>query len=585
MQSDNTVVIKIRLGGCFVPKSIGKNRHIICWNGGVVFSKKKASISKMSVHFIREAVVHGFMFYNMKVPRNFHVFYKQKGRTFTTGKREIVNVEEVKGLLETVNKEGVLEVFVPSKQIVNPLNDHTSLSTLEPTPRLNEGVSTLEITPKFKTVARKDSAKGKGNLQAEGPGEGIAEVKGKSRAIKKLFDDEENGCGSSSSSEFSDLGIEWEAGEEEGYEDGEEWFRQTTGEILSDINGSFGEDEESDEDGRVVKDPRVQINDNIDCNEVRIQEEIEGDSDELRSLAGDSDEDLDNSPWFNGETDFTKPIKLVEKLKFNNVYVLRKALRVHAIEHRYEFYFLHNDGTRITTRCKKRCGCLYNKKRSRLPKCSCEEGVKCFFKIHATKLVKQETWQIKSLILKHLCMRSMVNNNVTSEYIAERYLEEFRSGAFFRVKQLQERVSNELGIKVGYTKAWIARCIAKLIIYGSASEQYARVWDYGKAVMQNSKGSDVHIVVNGIEQPEPPLFLRMFIGLAPLKDGFVRGCRPIIGVDGCHLKGAYPGQILVAVSKDGNNNIFPLAWATVEIENTETWEWFLECVKSMLRSD
>ncbi|XP_021724922.1 uncharacterized protein LOC110692234 [Chenopodium quinoa] len=62
----------------------------------------------------------------------------------------------------------------------------------------------------------------------------------------------------------------------------------------------------------------------------------------------------------------------------------------------------------------------------------------------------------------------------------------------------------------------------------------------------------------------------MFICLRLLRDGFAKGCRPMIGVDGCHLKVAYPGQILVAVAKDGNNNLFPLAWATVEAENKET---------------
>ncbi|XP_021756141.1 uncharacterized protein LOC110721311 [Chenopodium quinoa] len=75
----------------------------------------------------------------------------------------------------------------------------------------------------------------------------------------------------------------------------------------------------------------------------------------------------------------------------------------------------------------------------------------------------------------------------------------------------------------------------------------------------------------------------MFVYLAPLRDGFVSGCRPIIGVDGCHLKGAYPGQILVAVAKDGNNHIFPLAWATVEIENKDTWSWFLEALEVKMK--
>ncbi|XP_021759226.1 uncharacterized protein LOC110724144 [Chenopodium quinoa] len=76
--------------------------------------------------------------------------------------------------------------------------------------------------------------------------------------------------------------------------------------------------------------------------------------------------------------------------------------------------------------------------------------------------------------------------------------------------------------------------------------------------------------------------MRMFVCLAALRDGFISGCRPVIGVDGCHLKGAYPGQILVAVGKDGNNAIFPIAWATAEIENKDSWCWFLESLLKAL---
>lgn len=53
------------------------------------------------------------------------------------------------------------------------------------------------------------------------------------------------------------------------------------------------------------------------------------------------------------------------------------------------------------------------------------------------------------------------------------------------------------------------------------------------------------------------------------------GCRPIIGIDGCHVKGAYKGQVFSAIGKDGNENIFPIAYAVVELKTKETWCWFL----------
>jgi len=67
--------------------------------------------------------------------------------------------------------------------------------------------------------------------------------------------------------------------------------------------------------------------------------------------------------------------------------------------------------------------------------------------------------------------------------------------------------------------------------------------------------------VEGVQQ-----FKRLYCCLGPLKDGFKKGCRPFIGVDGCFLKGPFPGQLLSAVGIDANNGMYPFAYAVVEKE-------------------
>ncbi|KAK4404992.1 hypothetical protein Sango_0867800 [Sesamum angolense] len=37
----------------------------------------------------------------------------------------------------------------------------------------------------------------------------------------------------------------------------------------------------------------------------------------------------------------------------------------------------------------------------------------------------------------------------------------------------------------------------------------------------------------------------------------------------------YGGQLLVAVGRDGNDNMFPIAMAVVQVENRDTWGWFV----------
>jgi len=47
------------------------------------------------------------------------------------------------------------------------------------------------------------------------------------------------------------------------------------------------------------------------------------------------------------------------------------------------------------------------------------------------------------------------------------------------------------------------------------------------------------------------IFKRFYVCLNAFKDSFIV-CRPIIGLDGCFLKGYYGGNILFVVGRDSN---------------------------------
>ena len=60
-----------------------------------------------------------------------------------------------------------------------------------------------------------------------------------------------------------------------------------------------------------------------------------------------------------------------------------------------------------------------------------------------------------------------------------------------------------------------------------------------------------------------------------MKDGWTVGCRKVIGLDGCFLKGTIKGELLTAMGRDANNQMFPIAWAVINVENKDNWLWFL----------
>ncbi|KAK3146657.1 hypothetical protein QOZ80_3BG0269560 [Eleusine coracana subsp. coracana] len=58
--------------------------------------------------------------------------------------------------------------------------------------------------------------------------------------------------------------------------------------------------------------------------------------------------------------------------------------------------------------------------------------------------------------------------------------------------------------------------------------------------------------------------------------------RPIICLDGCHIKTKFGGQLLTAIGIDPNDCIYPIAMGVVEVESLTTWKWFLETLKQDL---
>ncbi|GKD95950.1 hypothetical protein Tco_1379847 [Tanacetum coccineum] len=70
--------------------------------------------------------------------------------------------------------------------------------------------------------------------------------------------------------------------------------------------------------------------------------------------------------------------------------------------------------------------------------------------------------------------------------------------------------------------------------------------------------------------PDGKNYLKTFcVCFNGVKQGWLQGCRRIMGLDGCFLKTICKGEVLSAVGRDGSNKIYPIAWAVVSVENKE----------------
>ncbi|KAK8673643.1 hypothetical protein V6N13_111964 [Hibiscus sabdariffa] len=148
-----------------------------------------------------------------------------------------------------------------------------------------------------------------------------------------------------------------------------------------------------------------------------------------------------------------------------------------------------------------------------------------------------------------------------------------------KIVEMQKLGREELKVELQKHTCIKARKWALEKIRGSVVLEFNRLFDYVFALRSVDPNGTFELMVERPTEVEKPKFRRLYVCFGALKEGFKKFCRPIISLDGCYLKGSFKGEILSVVGRDGNNQIFPIAWALVEMENRDTWTWFLQNIQ------
>ncbi|VVA39101.1 PREDICTED: transposon, partial [Prunus dulcis] len=142
-------------------------------------------------------------------------------------------------------------------------------------------------------------------------------------------------------------------------------------------------------------------------------------------------------------------------------------------------------------------------------------------------------------------------------------------------------VQEDLSVIASKSQIYRARQKAISITEGTYEKQYELFWVYAVEFRRTNVGSTV--IIKCELKGERPRFQRIYICLAAVKQGFLQGCRPVIGFDACHIKCHHPRQLLSVIGVDPNNGMYPIVYAVAEVENYETWSWFCQLLAEDLR--
>ncbi|KAL4581246.1 hypothetical protein LXL04_017456 [Taraxacum kok-saghyz] len=205
-----------------------------------------------------------------------------------------------------------------------------------------------------------------------------------------------------------------------------------------------------------------------------------------------------------------------------------------------------------------------------------KKGIRCVFKLWASWMKQERSFQIKGLNEKHTCIREFKHGTlVNPNWIAKQFLKKLSARPRMKCIQIVEDVKKKFLCEVSIGQCFRAKRKALEIINGKLIEHYERVWDYANEILRSNPGSTAKVCVQ-VNPDGKTYFHRMYVCFKALKEGWSRGCRRIIGLDGCFLKGQCKGELITTIGRDENNQVFPIVWAVVDVENKVNWKWFLE---------
>ncbi|GKB38186.1 mutator type transposase, partial [Tanacetum coccineum] len=208
------------------------------------------------------------------------------------------------------------------------------------------------------------------------------------------------------------------------------------------------------------------------------------------------------------------------------------------------------------------------------------EDITCPWKVHISKGKNEETWTVRTLTDDHDCLQTRNVNMLTDEFLVKEIEETIKPNPEVPIRALKDQLQKKYQLGVSDSKIYRAKAKASMKVLGDFTEQYALLRDYVLELQRTNPDTTVKLDVERSFNPSEPTrqFRRIYICLGALKKGFKAGMRDLLGLDGCFMKGQYPGQLLTAVGVDANHGTYPLAYAVVEAETLNSWSWFLTCL-------
>lgn len=237
--------------------------------------------------------------------------------------------------------------------------------------------------------------------------------------------------------------------------------------------------------------------------------------------------------------------------RFYNFSEFKEALHKFSIARGFAYWFKKNDSHRVSAKCR-------------------SQG--CPWRVYASRLSTTQLIAIKKMNPTHTCDGTPLKGRyqATRGWVGSIVKEKLKASPNYKAKDIAEEIMREYGIHLNICQARRAKKVVKEQLQGSHKEAYKLLPYLCEKVRETNPGS--YATINTKDDSS---FHRLFVAFHACISGFQQGCRPLLFLDNIPLLSKYQGVLLTAVSADGDDGIFPVAFAVVDTLTDDNWHWFL----------
>lgn len=163
------------------------------------------------------------------------------------------------------------------------------------------------------------------------------------------------------------------------------------------------------------------------------------------------------------------------------------------------------------------------------------------------------------------------SGSVALDYLVPRNLQLMELNPQAKSKDIQI-AELQRGNQITANCAFVVKKVCLNLLWGDAEASFQKI----PALLSRIATTDLGVFWR--MKTNEGVFDRCFIASSASIAGFGY-CRPLIAVDGTFWKANWNITLLLAISTDGDNHNFVMAWGIVKSESEDNWAFFMDCLK------